>query len=146
MEIFANIADTASLIFANGARNVAQAQMGIAVTLFILATVMMFIGWRFGSTRLLVSGATIIITGTGVILFGQNIQDIGTNVITFATGIALQSGRKRPKPGCFCSGFWYVLSAWRCALQQHDGDGRRVLLRFRMDVRHLEPDVPFLCA
>lgn len=105
MEVFANIAETGSLIFANAAANVAQAQMGIVVTLFILSMVMMFIGWRFGSTRLLVAGATITISGTGVILFGQNIQNIGTTVIEFAVGVALRAAGSGQSPTVFATNF-----------------------------------------
>lgn len=105
MEIFANIADTASNIFANSAANVAQAQMGIVVALFIISVVMMFIGWRFGSTRLLVAGGTIIVTGTGVIVFGQNIQEIGTNIISFAVGIALRAAGSGQSPDAFAQDF-----------------------------------------
>jgi hypothetical protein len=105
MDVFAKISETANTIFANSAANIAQAQMGLVVALFIASLVMMLIGWRFGSTRLLVAGGTLIITATGVILFGQNIQDIGTRVISFAVGLGLRAAGNSQSPDAFASNF-----------------------------------------
>lgn len=105
MDVFARISETASNIFANSAANIAQAQMGLVVALFILSLVGMFIGWRFGNVRLIVASGTVIVTATGVVLFGQNIQDIGTRVISFAVGLALRAAGSGQNPDAFASGF-----------------------------------------